>query len=215
MRLTPFLAAAISLPALAQDYELRLERFNPHLQALPQVPILFGQPAATTGWTRQEGKSLSIAFLLTELTPEADFRLRLEHGSAQGDGFVDEPGKHTAVHIDHKGLGIGLGWVVSHRPSGFGAEAELLERFWSYTLRSSVQTNSERTMQTWARLGVRWTLPVGKVRPFLTVASEWVLIGRNTPDSASPKGTTRLYLKDQQASQHTVRNQCFGIGVMF
>lgn len=215
MKRLALLLAGAAFHAQAQLCEVRLDRLTPHLQELPKVLITAAEPPVSTGWTDQKGGLVSVGFKVQELLPSLWLRAHFEGGTLLGDGFVLYRSTRTTLRSEHRGIGVGLGTLYTHEPSGFAVEAGLTGRLWSYRLTSKVREQTMMTKEAWGRLGVRWTLPMGSVRPFLAASSEWLLTPGKSPDGTSPMGDFTYYFIAQGEGQHANRFQSLGVGVAF
>jgi hypothetical protein len=216
MKRLALLFAMGSLELASQSYELRINRLAPHFQELPEVVVTNGDAPVVSGWTEQKGQAAEVALPFKEFSPSVSLRGLLELSQISGKGYLLYQGNSIPIEIKQNGIGFGMGMLAQHRSSGFGLEADLKGRLWNYSLTAPMVSNTSGPIAAaWVRLGVRWGLPRGVVRPFLTASSEWLLSSFASPNTTPRQGSLTRYLQEQGQGQMATRLQTLGIGIAF
>ena len=215
MKTLPILALALAaLPLSAQAWDLRLEAPFARAQELPPGTLQGSGQSVSGSLDTGRGAILTLSHRIVRVGPVLKFEWNAEFAHLQADGRIQQGAAASTARLRQSGFGAGVNaqfWVPF---TGFAGELGLLERVHAYRLEGAGAVQERTIARPWARVGLRWMLPLSLPGPYL--AASWQApLTRDRPVRDAAAQDLGGYLGAQGAGQEFQRLWTLGVGFSF
>lgn len=221
---TILLLPVLALPLAAQAWDVRLEVPRPSGQNLPGTLLGGSVDLYQKGLDTGRGYILTASHRIIRFGPilKLEWGAEFSHLNTSGQVQMDPaPGGADASQprtvgssLKQDGLGLGVNaqfWVPF---TGLAGEMGLIERFHAYSYGLDGATQDRHIARTWLRVGLRYSLPLGFVNPYLA-ASYQQPVNKDKPVEIHHVDDVASYLGAQGSGQEFERMWTFGVGLSF
>jgi len=203
----------MALPLSAQAWDLRLETPFATGQDLPATQVQ-GTGATSGSLDTGHGVILTVSHRIVRVGPVLKFEWNAEWSQLRAGGQIQQGAASAGSGLKQSGLGAGVNAQFWLPFTGFAGELGLMERFHSYQYQAAGIDQDRTIARPWARVGLRWVLPVPGLSPYLAASYQEPLI-RDRPVAQGSAQSLGAYLGAQGAGQEFQRLFTVGVGISF
>ncbi len=206
-----------SSPLMSQSWDFRLEYPMPKGQNLPQTMITgVSDIVKTEKFDTGKGLIFTAGHRIIRLGPILRFDGLVEFAQFKTDGKFKVNDLLKESTLKQHGFGAGLNARFDVPFIGLSGEIALIHRFQTYKFNSGhdVPEIDDNINRTWMRVGVRYTLPIPIINPYLA-ASYQQPFSKDKPVNLTSAEDLQALLTAQGTGQEFDRMWTFGVGVQF
>lgn len=216
--LLPILLGLAASPLMSQSWDFRLEYPMPKGQNLPQTLVNGGADLIKTE-KLDTGKGLifTAAHRIIRVGPVLRFDGLVEVAQLKANSQIKVDDILHESNLKQYGFGAGLNAQFSIPFVGIAGEIGLIHRFQTYKFNTGVAgepETDENISRTWMRVGVRYTLPIPVLNPYIA-ASYQQPFSKDKPVRLSTAEDLAALMSAQGTGQEFERMWTFGVGVQF
>jgi hypothetical protein len=204
----------LALPLCAQAWDVRVEVPYPKGQNLLQTTLQGTGELVRGQLDTGKGYILTASHRIIRVGPVLKFEWSAELAQWQADGAIQKGTGTLASRLEQKGLGVGLNAQFWLPFTGLAGELGVIGRYHAYHFEGGGATQDENLVRPWLRVGLRCTLPIPVLSPYVT-ASYQQPITKDKPFVLNSPKDLQTYLTAQGAGQEFQRLWAFGVGVSF
>lgn len=206
--------ALLSLPLAAQAWDLRLESPYSKGQGLPWTRLQGSGQAASGDLDTGRGAIFTLSHRIIRVGPILKFEWNAEVAHLRADGRIQQGSAEAPSSLKQTGAGLGANaqfWVPF---TGVAGELGLMERVQAYRYEGAGASASHTLARPWMRAGLRWSLPLPGISPYVAASYQWVLT-RDRPNASANSANLPSYVGGQGAGQEFQHLWTFGAGISF